>query len=288
MNTIVKIDDIQNKIYEIKGKNVMLDSDLAILYNCKNGTKEINQSVRNNPEKFPERFSWILSDEESYYFLVKNFDQKTETRGGRYKNPRVFTEQGVAMLATILKSSVATKTSIQIMDACVTMRHYLSSSLIEQKYINELVLKDSKRIDYIEQTLSGFKEKSNHIFYKGQVYDAYSLLMDIFNKSKIEIVIIDNYIDKKLLDILSETKKDIVIITNKYNNTDYNKYCRQYSNIRLIVNNDYHDRFIIVDRNTIYHCGASFKDLGEKCFSINKIEDKETLDSKLKYLENII
>ncbi len=288
MNTIVKIDDIQNKIYEIKGKHVMLDSDLAILYNCKNGTKEINQAVRNNPEKFPERFSWILSDEESYYFLVKNFDQKIETRGGRYKNPRVFTEQGVAMLATILKSSVATKTSIQIMDAFVTMRHYLSSSLIEQKYINELVLKDSKRIDYIEQTLSGFKEKSNHIFYKGQVYDAYSLLMDIFNKSKIEIVIIDNYIDKKLLDILSKTKKDIVIITNKYNNTDYNKYCRQYSNIRLIVNNDYHDRFIIVDRNTIYHCGASFKDLGEKCFSINKIEDKETLDSKLKYLENII
>ena len=220
--------------------------------------------------------------------MVKNFDQKIETRGGRYKNPRVFTEQGVAMLATILKSSVATKTSIQIMDAFVTMRHYLSSSLIEQKYINELVLKDSKRIDYIEQTLSGFKEKSNHIFYKGQVYDAYSLLMDIFNKSKIEIVIIDNYIDKKLLDILSETKKDIVIITNKYNNTDYNKYCRQYSNIRLIVNNDYHDCFIIVDRNTIYHCGASFKDLGEKCFSINKIEDKETLDSKLKYLENII
>ena len=216
MNTIVKIDDIQNKIYEIKGKHVMLDSDLAILYNCKNGTKEINQAVRNNPEKFPERFSWILSDEESYYFLVKNFDQKIETRGGRYKNPRVFTEQGVAMLATILKSSVATKTSIQIMDAFVTMRHYLSSSLIEQKYINELVLKDSKRIDYIEQTLSGFKEKSNHIFYKGQVYDAYSLLMDIFNKSKIEIVIIDNYIDKKLLDILSKTKKDIVIITNKY------------------------------------------------------------------------
>ena len=97
---------IENMIYEIRGKQVMLDSDLARLYQCKNGTKEINQAVRNNPLKFPERFSWKLTDEEMQFFLVKSFDQKVETRGGRYKNPRVFIEQGVAMLAIVLRTKV--------------------------------------------------------------------------------------------------------------------------------------------------------------------------------------
>ena len=106
---------IINMIYEIRGKEVMLDSDLAILYDTE--TKRINEAVRRNKEKFPERFSWILSDEESNIFLVANCDQKIETRGGRFKNPRVFTEQGVAMLATILKTPIATQVSIAIMDA---------------------------------------------------------------------------------------------------------------------------------------------------------------------------
>lgn len=119
MNEIMVKDDIkiEDMIFEVRGKQVMLDSDLAKLYECKNGTKEINLAVKNNLDKFPERFSWKLTDEEVKCFLVKNFDQKIETRGGRYKNPRVFTEQGVAMLSTILKSSVATRTSIAIMDA---------------------------------------------------------------------------------------------------------------------------------------------------------------------------
>ncbi len=134
MNTIslVKDEKIENMIYEVRGKQVMLDSDLARLYGVE--TKRINEAVRNNPQKFPERFSFKLTDEESEFFLVENFDQKNnyiETRGGKYKNPRVFTEQGVAMLATILKSSVATQVSIAIMDAFVMMR----------KCINNLVIK---------------------------------------------------------------------------------------------------------------------------------------------------
>ena len=137
MNEVV-IDNlnIENMIYEIRGKQVMLDSDLAKLYQCKNGTKEINQAVKNNPDKFPERFSWKLNTSDSYEFLVKKFDQKIETRGGKYKNPRVFTEQGVAMLSTILKSKVATETSIRIMDAFVYMRKYISNNF----YKNEKIL----------------------------------------------------------------------------------------------------------------------------------------------------
>lgn len=125
---------IESMIYEIRGKQVMLDSDLAKLYHVE--TKRINEAVKNNPYKFPERFSWKLTEIESQNFLVENFDQKIETRGGRFKNPRVFTEQGVAMLATILKSKVATEISIAIMDAFVMMRKYISSSLLEQRYIN--------------------------------------------------------------------------------------------------------------------------------------------------------
>ena len=140
MNEIVEELKIEKMIYEIRGKQVMLDSDLAKLYQCKNGTKEINQAVKNNFEKFPERFSWKLTDEDVKGFLVKNFDQKIERRGGRYKEPRVFTEQGVAMLATILKSKIATEVSIRIMDAFVAMRKYIGSNLIEQKYINHILI----------------------------------------------------------------------------------------------------------------------------------------------------
>jgi len=198
---------IEDMIYEIRGKQVMLDSALARLYQCKNGTKEINQAVKNNPDKFPERFSWKLTDEEVETFLVKNFDQKIETRGGRYKNPRVFTEQGVAMLSTILKSNIATKVSIAIMDAFVAMRKYISNELLEQKYINRMVIKHDEEIKLLQNTFSKFDTFSNEIFFDGQIYDAHSLLLDIFSTSKQSITIIDNYISKELLDVLCKTSK---------------------------------------------------------------------------------
>ena len=283
MNELLKKEQIkiEKLIYEIRGKQVMLDSDLAKLYQVE--TKRINEAVKNNLEKFPERFSLVLN-----VYEENNLRSKISTsnikRGGRRYKTRVFTEQGVAMLATILKSKVATKVSINIMDAFVLMRKYISSSLIEQKYINDLVLEHEERLKLVEKTFSKFKEKNNHLFFEGQVYDAYSLIIDIINKSKKEMIIIDNYIDKSLLDILSKTNKEVTIITNKYNNNDYNKYKKQYNNVNLVINNDFHDRFIIVDRKVLYHCGASFKDLGKKCFEISKIEETEMLNNLLKKL----
>ena len=261
----------------------MLDSDLAKLYQCKNGTKEINQAVKNNSYKFPERFSFKLTDKE-----LKNLRSKILTTN--YSNmsrttPRVFTEQGVAMLATILKTKVATQVSIRIMDAFVAMKSYISNSLIEQKYINDLVINHEKRLNLIEDTFKKFEEKKEHIFYKGQVYDAYSALSDIFNKSEKEIIIIDNYVNKKLLDILSKTEKDVMIITNKYDLNDYERYKQQYKNVKLKINNDIHDRFIIIDKKELYHSGASFKDLGKKCFAITKIIDKSFLKDLIKNLK---
>ena len=269
--------DIKKMIYEIRGKQVMLDSDLAKLYQCKNGTKEINQAVKNNIDKFPDRYCFRISNKE-YNILKSNI---LTSKGGSRKGHNVFTEQGVAMLSTILKSKIAVQVSINIMDAFVEMRKYISTSLIEQKYINNLVLEHDEKIKIIEETFNSFEGKNNHLFFKGQMYDAYSLMIDIFNKSKKEIIIIDNYIDKNILDILRGTNKKIIVVTNQYNNKDYLKYISQYNNINLIINNDFHDRFIIIDRKTLYHCGASFKDLGTKCFEITKMNDKEYLNSLL-------
>ena len=281
LNKDIKIEDM---IYEIRGKQVMLDSDLAKLYHCASGTKDINKAVNRNIERFPFDFYFQLTSEEYNSLKFQIGTSNSNAHGGLRKLPHVFTEQGIAMLASVLRTSVASKISIKIMRAFVLMKQYISNNLIEQKYINALVLKDSKRIDLIESVLSEFKEKNNHLFFEGQIYDAYSLLKDIFNKAKKEIIIIDNFIDKTLLDILSKTTKNIIIITNEYNNQDYMKYKRQYENVNLIVNNSFHDRFIIIDKEKLYHCGASFKDLGKKCFEISKIEDIDILEKLLNRL----
>ena len=284
MNEIIanKKMNIKDMIYEIRGKQVMFDSDLAKLYECANGTKDINKAVNRNIERFPNDFYFQLAKNEYDILKFQNGTSRPNSHGGVRKLPFVFTEQGVAMLSSVLKTSIASKVSIDIMRAFVLMRNYISSNLIEQQYINNIVLKDSKRIDLLEETLASFKVKNNHLFFNGQIYDAYSLLIDIINKSKKEIVIIDNYLDKQLLDILSKTKKDITIITNKYNNNDYCKYKSQYKNITLKLNNTIHDRFIIIDKKILYHSGASFKDLGKKCFAISEITDKNILTELLK------
>ena len=280
---------IEDMIYEIRGKQVMLDSDLAKLYECANGTKTINLAVKRHINRFPERFMFQLTKDEYYEILRFQFET-LELEQGKYSKylPYVFTEQGVAMLATVLRTPVAEEVSIRIMDAFVTMRKYISTNLIEQKYINDLVLKDSKRIDLLEDAFSSFKEQNNHIFFEGQIYDAYSLMIKIFDKALSSIIIIDNYIDKNILDILSKTNKQVTLITNKYKIQDYEKYKEQYNNVTLVVNNSFHDRFIILDKKVLYHSGASFKDLGNKCFAITKIESKEILESLVKNIKNIV
>ena len=283
MNEVIIKDNIkiEDLIYEVRGKQVMLDSDLAKLYGCKNGTKEINQAVKNNLEKFPERYSFKLTDTESNIFLVKNFDQKVEKRGGKYKNPRVFTEQGVYMLATVLKSKAASEMTIAIMDAFVIMKSIINTNLIEQKYINNLVLDHDNKINLILDKLST-KENNNHIFYEGQIYDAYSLLIDILSKAKEEIIIIDNYAGKELFDITRNINVNIKIYTKNIDDISKKKYEKEYSNIDIVTTDTFHDRFIIIDNKELYNLGSSLKDIGKKCSSINKIEDtfilKELLD----------
>ena len=283
---------IENLIYEIRGKQVMLDSDLAKLYGCKNGTKEINQAVKNNIDKFPERFSWKLDEKQTKDLLVKNFDQKSiELRGGKYKNPRVFTEQGIAMLATILKTKNATEVSIRIMDTFAAMRKFINEN---KDIFNRLTVAEYKLLEHdekIDKLFDSFNPKiieKQKIFFEGEIYDAYSLIIDLIKEAMSKIIIIDNYIDKSILDMLIYKKEDVTIqlITGTHYLTklDINKFNSQYPNLIIKYSNIFHDRFIIID-NTLYHLGASLKDLGKKCFGINKIEDKEYLD---KIIEKIM
>ena len=282
---------LTNLIYEVRGKQVMLDSDLAKLYQVE--TKRINESVKNNKDKFPERFSWKLTKEESKIFMVENFDQKIETRGGRYNCPRVFTEQGVAMLATILKSKVATQVSIAIMDAFVLMRKYISNNLIEQKYINNLVLEDHSRVNKLEETFQKFEEKRkvSDIYFDGQIYDAYSKILDIFNSAKEEIIIVDNYADKTLLDMVKDLHVKVTIITKKNNLLKEHmieKYNKEYHNLTVKYSNIFHDRYFILDNEVVYHCGASINRIGYKIFSITLINDQDVSQLLIDKINKIV
>ena len=257
----------------------MLDSDLAKLYNCKNGTKEINQAVKNNPEKFPSRYSFILSNQEKENlrskFLTTNIGNISRS------NPRVFTEQGVYMLATILKSKTDTEVSIRIMDTFVKMRHYINynKNILPRRFLllEEKVDNNTKGIDELFNKFNPQEITKDSIFFKGDIYDAYSVLLEIFNVAKDEIIIIDNYIGKVLLDELRSINKKIIVISSNINDNLKKKYLKQYDNITFINNDSYHDRFIIIDRKIVFHCGASFKDLGKKCFGIHEIENKNEI-----------
>ena len=263
---------IEDMIYEIRGVQVMLDSDIAKLYQVE--TKRINEALKNNPDKFPERFSFRITEKE-YAFLKSKF---STSKGGSRKGHTVFTEQGLYMLATILKSKVATEVSIGIMDTFVKMRHYINYN---KNFLPHKFMLLEKKVDDNTIRINELFDKFNP---KYIVKDYYSLLLDIFNEAKEEIIIIDNYAGKELLNILKEINKRIIIVSKNIDETLKKKYESQYDNITFIHNNAFHDRFTILDRNKLYSCGASFKDLGKKCFAINEFDNREYLSRLLKTL----
>ena len=287
MNKIVVSDNIkiENMIYEIRGKNVMLDSDLAMLFGYE--TKQLNRQVLRNINRFPENYCFQITDTEYISLRCQNGTLKNGRGEHRKYLPYVFTEYGITMLAGILKSELAIKMSLRIVDIFITMKNYINTSLIEQKYFNELTIKNTEDIKLLQESFDklNIKESNNHIFYEGQIYDAYSLLIDILSKAKKEIIIIDNYAGKKLFDIIRNINVKVKIYTENIDNISKEKYEKQYSNIEIINTNIFHDRFIIIDNKVLYHSGASFKDLGKKCFAITKIVDNNILEELLDKLE---
>ena len=291
MNKIIINDNIkiENMIYEIRGKQVMLDSDLAMLFGYE--TKQLNRQVLRNINRFPENYCFQITDAEYISLRCQNGTLKNGRGEHRKYLPYVFTEHGITMLAGILKSEPAIEMSLRIVDIFITMKNYINTSLIEQKYFNELTIKNTEDIKLLQESFDklNMKESNNHIFYEGQIYDAYSLLIDILSKAKKEIIIIDNYAGKKLFDIIRNINVKVKIYTENIDNISKEKYEKQYSNIEIITTNIFHDRFIIIDNRVLYHSGASFKDLGKKCFAITKMEDnsilKELLDKLKKYYD---
>lgn len=266
----------------------MLDSDVAMLYHYP--TKRINETVRRNKERFPKNFCFQLT-----YMETKNLRSQfatssleKENYGGRRTLPYVFTEQGIAMLSGLLKNNIAVEVSINIMNAFVEMRKFIinnTSIFQEVNSVKTKLLEHNRKFDIIFNELqkeqnNGFKQK---IFFNGQIYDAYSLIIDIIKKAQNKILIIDNYIDDSILKMLSKKNKnvEVIILTSKncnLNKLDIKKFNDQYPILKISYTNKFHDRFIIIDNKELYHIGASLKDLGKKCFAISKIEDVEYIE----------
>lgn len=281
MNEIIEKENIiiEDMIYEIRGVQVMLSSDVAKLYQVE--TKRINEVIKRNINRFPDSFCFQLTNQEidelSSRSQIATLNKNNNLRGYNIKYlPYVLTEQGIMMLSGLLKSDIVVKVNIQIIDAFVKMRKYFANTISN----NEILINHENRLLKLEKTFDKFKEKEkiNKIFFEGELYDAYLLLLDILNQTKQEIIIIDNYAGKELLDILKKIDK---IVSRNIDEILKNKYEKQYTNITFMNNDSFHDRFIIIDRCKLYSCGYSFKDLGKKCFAINRIEDVEIIEKVL-------
>ncbi|MBQ4439301.1 ORF6N domain-containing protein [bacterium] len=276
---------IEDKILVIRGQQVMIDRDLAELYGVE--TKVLNQAVKRNIERFPERFMFQLTKDEMLLLESCSRSQivtlnEKRGRGSNIKYlPYVFTEQGVAMLASVLKSDAAIQTSIMIMDAFVALRRFLQSNFqvfAEIDSIKRHQLESDKRIDELFYKMDRYKiEDRQGIFFQGQIFDAYAKFEAFIQSAEHEIILIDNYIDLSVLERLSKKQKDVKVTIDtdpktKLSEQDIQKFNEQYPQLTLKHSTKVHDRFLIIDNKTLYHIGASLKDLGKKCFAFEVLD----------------
>ena len=290
---LIGTDGIQNRIFTVRGLQVMVDSDLSILYGVE--VKRLNEQVKRNIERFPAEFMFQLTPDE-YDRLrcqlgtlnnIANLKSQiaTSSWGGKRKNPYVFTEQGVAMLSAVLKSETAVKTSIQIINAFVTMRRFIATNAqvfhrldaVKKKQVEHKADADRK----FEKIFNAIEAKEitpkQGIFFNGQIFDAYKFVSDLFRTAKKSIVIIDNYIDDTVLTHLTKRHQNVIVTIltksiSKHLLLDVKKFNEQYPAIEIKEFNNAHDRFIIIDESIVYHFGASLKDLGKKWFAFSKME----------------
>ena len=278
-------EEIKNLIYTIRGKQVMLDIDVAQLFNYE--TKDLNRNVRNNIKRFPEYYCFQLTEEEYKSLRCKNFTLNKNGRGQHRKYiPYAFTEYGITMLAGLLKSEVAVNVSIKIVNTFIEMRKFLSSNgqLFERlTNVEYKLLEHDKKFDKVFDQLQHEENIKQKIFFEGQIYDAYSLIIDIIKKANKKILIIDNYIDDSILKMLTKKKNNVEVVILTYDKSniqqiDIQKFNKEYPILKVAKTNKFHDRFIVIDKKEMYHLGASIKDLGKKCFGINKIEGLDIIE----------
>ncbi len=288
-----EIENIRNLIYTIRGKQIMLDSDVAMLYHYT--TKNVNKAMKRNIDRFPEDFCFQLTKEELNTMWFQNgttYENNIKYRSEKYL-PYVYTEQGISMLSGILKNEIAVQVSINIMRAFIEMRKFIAYNGQIFKRLTSVeykLLEHDKKFNEVfdEMQKDKSREFKQKIFFNGQIYDAYSLIIDIIKSAKTKILIIDNYIDDSILKMLSKKNKDVevVILTSQncnLNKLDISKFNKQYPSLKISYTNKFHDRFIVIDDKELYHIGASLKDLGKKCFAISKIEDMEYVEKMSKF-----
>ena len=260
-----EVNEIKQKIYVIRGKQVMLDSDVAELYHY--STKRINETVNRNKLRFPENFCFKLTESEIDSLRSQIATLKKKGSRGQHKKylPYVFTEQGIAMLSGLLKNEIAIQVSINIMNAFVEMRKILANSQLMFEKINNIELKQlefqkitNEKFETLFQYIENHDEIKQRIFFEGQIWDAYSLIIDIIKKAKEKITIIDNYIDDSILKMLTKKNKDVEVVlltSDKCNisKLDIQKFNKEYPKLELAKTNKFHDRFIIIDNKELYH-----------------------------------
>ena len=280
---------IKNLIYVIREQQVMLDSDLAELYQVE--TKALNRAMKRNVMRFPDDFCFQLSEVEyeNLRCQIGTSSLENDNYGGRRYLPYAFTEQGISMLSAVLRSEIAVKVSVKIMRTFVEMRCFMANNSLVLSRINELEVKQlsyqKETDDKFEQVfhyISEHEEVSQKIFFEGQIYDAFSLLAELIVKAKKEIVLIDNYVDVGTLNILAKKQENVkaqiyTVRRTKLSSTDINNFNQQYPALSVDYTEEFHDRFLIIDEILAYHIGASLKDAGKKCFAINRIEDKANI-----------
>ncbi len=282
-NEVIVATPIESRIMSIRGKQIMIDRDLAELYGVE--TKRLNEAVKRNIERFPERFRFQLTKEKMAE-LVANCDRFNSLKHSTARS-YAFTEQGVAMLSTVLRSETAIRVSIRIMDAFVAMRRFmttnaevfqrLSTMEYHQLEMQEHQQETDKRIDEVFRRLDGGNAKPKQgVFYNGQIYDAYTFVSDLIKSAKKRIILIDNYVDETVLTLLDKREESVsaVIYTQQISRQfqlDIDRHNAQNAPIDVETFRLSHDRFLCID-DDVYHIGASIKDLGKKWFGFSKME----------------
>ena len=286
---IISLDanEIKNRIFTIRGKQVMLDSDLAELYGYE--VKKLNQQVKRNVERFPEDFMFQLNKDEvpdSLKSQIVTLNERGNKRGLHLKKlPYAFTEQGIYMLSTVLRGELAVKQSIYIMRAFREMRHFIANNAALFDRISKVELTQlefqkhtEERFDKIFEYIGDQKETRQKIFYDGQIYDAFSLLIELVQKAEQEIILIDGYVDVSTLNLLAKKNAGVSVTIYTFTKTkltaqDVATFNAQYPQLEVKHTNIFHDRFLILDGKTVYHIGASLKDAGKKCFAVSEMKD---------------
>ncbi len=283
-NDILRLDTeaITARIFQLRDQQVMLDSDLAVLYGVE--TRVFNQAVKRNAKRFPAEFRFQIKEEELVN-LRSQIVTSSETHGGRRYLPYAFTEQGVAMLSAVLRSETAIQTSIHIINAFVGMRRLLIANggliqrmdSLENRQVAQEIKTDERFEKVFKALESGNDAPTQGIFFNGQIFDAYVFINDLLRRAKTSIVLIDNYVDDSVLVQLAKRRTGVSasIYTkhiSKQLALDLEKHNQQYSPITIQPFKAAHDRFLIIDEKEIYHIGASLKDLGKKWFAFSKFE----------------